>query len=306
MACLDYPHADVIVVDNGSEDDSVAVCRARFPWARIIETGRNLGFCAGNNVGMRHALEAGYDYVLLLNSDTKFTPTLVRELVRVMEDDPRIGIAGAKNLLMENPGLTWGKYGKVTWGPLLTRTVGSYQLDEQRGEEPRDVDWVIGNACLMRRTTLEQVGLFDEEFWQCNEDVDWCYRARRAGWRIVYVDRAAILHKGGSSADVSYGKIFSYGYFIGRNAFFFARKYGTVGQRVRLTFAMLVGVIGRLGVFAGHNLVDAIRKERAFVRGMHDGMRGRFDEGQIEVRIRIPGWDLQPGPWQRFRKWVGA
>jgi GT2 family glycosyltransferase len=184
---------------------------------------------------------------------------------------------------------------------MLTRTVGRFQLDDDAGAPPLDVDFVIGNACMMRRATLEEVGFFDEEFWQCNEDADWCYRARRAGWRVVYVDRAAILHKGGSSADISYGKIFSYGYFIGRNAFMFARKYG-----LRLTVAMLIGVAGRLTIFFGHNVLDAFRKERAFVRGVLDGLRGRLDPEQIEVHFPVPHWDLHPGPVQRLRRWLGA
>ena len=282
------------------------MARARFPWARIIENGENLGFCKGNNVGMEWALAEGFDYVMLLNSDTECTPTLLRELVDVMESDATIGIAGAKNILMENPDLTWGKYGKVTWGPMLVRQVGRYQLDDRRGEAPQDVDWVIANACLLRREAIAEVGVFDEEFWQCNEDVDWCYRARAAGYRVVYVDRAAILHMGGSSADVSYGKIFSYGYFIARNAFTFAHKHGTPWQRLRLFVAMTAGVVGRLLFFFIHNVRHAVLGQRTFVRGMWDGFRGRLDLDQVELKITEAEYALRPGLLARFARWLGA
>src|SRR5690242_1886263 len=87
FGCNDYQPCDVVVMDNGSEDTSVATTRSDFPWAIVIENGKNLGFCRGNNVGMKWALERGYDYVMLLNSDTKVLPGLVSELVSVMEAD---------------------------------------------------------------------------------------------------------------------------------------------------------------------------------------------------------------------------
>src|SRR5581483_11173023 len=173
FACIDYPNYEVIVLDNGSEDETVPTVKRDFPWVTLIENGRNLGFCKGNNVGLRYCLERGFDYVLLLNSDTKVLPGLLTELVQVMESDPRIAIAGAKNLLLENPAYMWGQYGEVTWGPLLVRTVGRFEPDQNRGDPPKDVDWIICNGCMMSRAALEKVGLFDEEFWQCNEDVDW-------------------------------------------------------------------------------------------------------------------------------------
>lgn len=303
---LDYPNYEAVVLDNGSEDDSVGVARERYPWATVVENGQNLGFCRGNNAGLRWALEHDFPYVMLLNSDTEVTPRMIQELVDVMEADPTIGIAGAKNVLLENPDLTWGKYGKVTWGPMLVRQVGRMQLDDRRGDPPLDVDWVIMNACLMRRDALLKVGLLDEEFWQCNEDVDWCYRARNAGYRVVYVDRAAIRHMGGSSADVKYGKIFSYGYFIGRNAFTFAKKHGTRAQQLRLLCAMTAGVFGRLLFFFIHNVRHAVLGQRTFVRGMWDGMRGRLDLDQVELKITEAEYALRPGLLSRFARWLGA
>jgi len=306
FVCNDYRPCDVVVIDNGSEDESVPTVQRDFPWVKLIQNGTNLGFCRGNNVGLKWAVEQGYDYVMLLNSDTKLLPGLVSELVSVLQSDPRVGIAGAKNVLMENPDFTWGRYGKVTWGPMLVKTVGRFARDERRGEPPQDVDWVIGNACMMRREALEKVGVFDEEFWQCNEDVDWCYRAREAGFRVVYVDRAAILHKGGSSADLSHRKIFSYGYFIGRNAFTFARKHGNVFQKIKLFIMLWVGVLGRIAFFTLDNTKHAILGQRAFVNGMLDGMRGRLRPELITVTIAPKTRQFRQGIRGRFMRWLGV
>ena len=231
----------MIVVDNASADDTVPTVRERFPWATLIVNDDNLGYVGGNNVGIRYALEHGADYVFILNSDTKMTPTVLQELVRVMQRDPRIAIAGAKNLYMQNPAYTWGKYGVLNWGPMLVRTHGRFVRDYPEAS-PKDVDWVIGNGCMMSREALEKVGIFDEDFFQVNEDVDWCMRARKLGYRVVYVDTAAIHHKGASSADLSKPIVFSYGYFLGRNAILFARKHANPLQWALLLTNMALGV----------------------------------------------------------------
>jgi len=303
---LDYPNYELVVIDNGSEDDTGLMVRRDFPRAVLIENHANLGFCKGNNVGLRWAQERDFAYVMLLNSDTKCTPSLLSELVDTMERDTRIAITGSKNVCLENEALTWGLYGTVTWGPMLVRTVGRFEPDARQNTPPMDVDWVIGNACLIRRTALDHVGLLDEEFWQCNEDVDWCYRARDAGYRVVYVDSARILHKGGASADLSRKHVFSYGYFIGRNAFMFARKHGTIPQRIRLFVSMWLGVLGRIAFFTLDNAKNAILGQRAFVRGMLDGMRGRFSPDQITVTLPARGPRAMHGIKAQIRRWLGV
>jgi GT2 family glycosyltransferase len=307
FSCLEYPNYQVIVLDNGSVDETIETVKRDYPWVTLIENGANLGFCRGNNVGLRYVLEQGFDYVLLLNSDTMVLPNLLSELVAVMQSDPKIGIAGAKNLLMENPSYTWGKYGKVTWGPMLVKTMGRYQPDWNLQEPPQDVDWVIANGCLVSRQALHEVGVFDEDFWQCNEDVDWSYRARNAGYRVVYVDRAAILHKGGSSADLGNKQVFSYGYFIGRNAFVFARKYGTPFQKAKLFLNVWIGIIGRITFFTLNNAKGAVMGQRAFVRGMLDGMRGRLSPEEITVTMPGPRTGhLRQGYRARVKRWLGV
>lgn len=304
---IDYPNYEVIVVDNGSEDWTVPVVQRDFPWATLIENGENLGFCRGNNVGLQYVLDRGFDYVLLLNSDTEILPGLLRELVRVMQGDPRIGIAGAKNLLMENPDYTWGLYGEVTWGPMLVKTIGRFARDPDRREPPKDVDWVICNGCMISREALIKVGLFDENFWQCNEDVDWSYRARATGFRVVYVDRAAILHKGGTSGQMGHKWVFSYGYFIGRNAFTFAWKYGNALQKAKLFVLLWVGLLGRIAFFTLDNAKNAVLGQRYFVRGIVDGLRGRLSPDYILVKQHPPrGRDVRQGYRGRLKRWMGV
>jgi GT2 family glycosyltransferase len=305
FSCLEYPNYHVIVVDNASQDDTVATVRKRFAWATLIVNEENLGYVGGNNVGMKYALEKGFDYIFILNSDTKVTPTVLSELVRVMESDHRIAITGAKNLLMENPRYTWGRYGKLTWGPMLVKTIGRFELDHPE-ESPKDVEWIIGNGCMMSREALDRVGLFDEEFFQVNEDVDWSLRARKLGYRIVFVDSAAIYHQGGSSGDFKKKVVFAYGYFLGRNAIMLARKHANVLQWAKLLTLLSLGLLIRTAFYAARGFAGAVASDFNFVFGMADGFRGRMRRHLAEIHVRT-GWKpLGNNPFNRFLRWLGA
>ena len=214
-----YSNLEVVVVNNG-EDNTSEIIKRDFQWVTLIEEGVDLGFCRANNIGFRYCLKNNIDYILLLNGDTKVFPDTISTLLQVMQNDSSIAIAGAKNILMENPYYTWGKYGEVKWGPMLVTTAGRFEPDQKQKQPPKDVDWVICNGCLIRGKVLEEIGLFDEDYWMADEDVEWSYRAKEKGYRTVYVDEAAILHKGSSSTNLANKKkTFSYGYFLGRNPF---------------------------------------------------------------------------------------
>jgi GT2 family glycosyltransferase len=285
LARADYPNLLPVVIDNASADDSVAALRARYPELAILRNPTNRGYAGGNNVGLRWALEEGADYVQIINSDTEVTAEMTSEMVRVAESDARIAVVGCRNLLMENPCRLWGAYGILDYGPFVVRTAGQGEPDGPRWREVRDADWVIGNGYLWRRAALERVGLLDERFFGYHEDVDWCVRARQAGYRVVYAGTAAIVHRGGSSSDPAEARRFPVAYFLGRNGVLFARRYAAPAQQVR--FALLCG-----GAFAVRVLRAAIRsvspsraararggaelsRERQYFRGLGDGLRGR-------------------------------
>ena len=302
---VQYPNLEVVVVDNASADDSVPTVRARFPWATLIVNDDNLGYVGGNNVGIRYALEHHADYVFILNSDTKMTPTVLQELVGVMRSDPRIAITGAKNLYMQNPAFTWGKYGILNWGPMLVRTHGRFMRDFPE-PSPQDVDWVIGNGCMMSREALEKIGSFDDEFFQVNEDVDWCTRARNQGYRVVYVDTAAIHHRGASSADLSKPIVFSYGYFLGRNAILFARRHANPLQWALLLANMTLGVVMRISFFSAMGVLRSVSGQSHFMNGVIDGFSGRLRRDKITIRMPIPSNEPPDSPVIRLMRWLGA
>jgi hypothetical protein len=272
---LGYPNVTPVVIDNASQDDTVGALRARHPQLTILANQRNLGYAGGNNAGIRWALEHGADYVQLINSDTEVTPELTGELVRVAESDARIAVVGCRNLLMEEPTRLWGAYSTLTYGPFLVRSDGAGARDGPPWLGVREVDAVIGNGYLWRRAALEQVGLLDESLFGYHEDVDWCTRARRAGWRVVYAGSAAIIHRGGSSSAPGHARIFPARYFLGRNAVAFVRRYA--GPAERLRFAALCGaaLAARFLRALAQRSGLALALEVSYARGLWDGVLRR-------------------------------
>ena len=283
---LTYPNYLPVVIDNASADDTVDALRARFPHLTILRNDANLGYAGGNNVGLRWALDHGADYMLLINSDTEVTPDMIGAMVRIAESDPRIAVVGCRNLLMEDPARLWGAYGVLTYGPFVVRAAGEGAADGPVWRQQRDVDWVIGNGYLWRRSALEAIGLLDESFFGYHEDVDWCLRARAAGFRVVYAGTAAIIHKGGSSSAPDQARQFPVGYFLGRNGVRVVRKHASPARALR--FALLCGAAfaARFGralllsalpatAAAGRRGRALLARERAYAEGVRDALRGR-------------------------------
>lgn len=191
---------DVTVVDNGSTDGSADRIAAARPDVRLIRNRENRGFAAANNQGIA---VTGGRHVLLLNSDTLVSRAALEHLVSFLDTHPDAGACSPRLLQRDGRVQPYAFGGDPT--PLyltrrtLARLVGR-SLHDWNAPGTREVDWVSG-ACLMaRRAAIEQSGPLDEEMFMYFEDVDWCLRMRRAGWKIFYVPEVAITHLGGASA----------------------------------------------------------------------------------------------------------
>jgi GT2 family glycosyltransferase len=200
----------VWVVDNASADDSVAIVRAEFPQARLIVNERNSGFAAGNNLALREILASGSagaaHYVMLLNNDTVVEPDALDLLVDYLETQPTVGMVGPKVLLLDGsldlacrrsfPTPTVSFYRMTGLSKLFPRSprFGRYNMTYLDPDVETEVDTVVGAAMVVRAEVVCEVGLLDEQFFMYGEDVDWCYRIKSYGWRVVYYPRAVIHH----------------------------------------------------------------------------------------------------------------
>jgi len=198
--------AELLVIDNGSADRSVALVRERFPGVALVENGRNLGFSAGMNVGLRLLAAArrgerlpgglrlaAHDYVVLLNQDTLVAPDWLRNILAPLAE-PQVGAVGCK--IYYPDGQTIQHAGKlVEPGRAMTRHYGYHQRDQGQYDQPRDLESVTGAALALRFAALDQVGLLDQGYSPAYfEDDDLCWRLRRAGYLVRYEPRATLRH----------------------------------------------------------------------------------------------------------------
>ncbi len=210
IACLESLGAQtsrdvrVVIVDNGSEDDSVARIG---DWAsdrnaalEVIENGDNLGFAAGCNVGIRHALAAGADYVMLLNNDTVLAPDVVGILVRFLDQHPDYAAVTGQIRYADRP-VIWNCGGDLTWFGSRKYLYGEQPVARVPQTGWRRITFVTGCAALVRASVFREQGLLTERFFFGEEDYDFSRRLRRAHLLIASCLDAVITHRVGSSID---------------------------------------------------------------------------------------------------------
>jgi GT2 family glycosyltransferase len=195
LAGLDYPRFVTVVVDNGSTDESVARIREASPQAEVIETGKNLGFSGGCNVGISVALERGADYVWLLNNDTTVEPGTLEAMVRTAERDACIGAVGSVIRYMARPECV------QAWGGGKVHVWLGYQRLHTSRPAGRDLHYLTAASLLLRRAVVLELGGLDIGYFMYWEDVDYCFSMRRRGWRLQVAEDAVVLHKESGSTE---------------------------------------------------------------------------------------------------------
>jgi GT2 family glycosyltransferase len=220
-----YPTHTIVLVDNGSQDRSADYIEGLFPGVNVIRLATNLGYTGGNNVGIQWALDRNAEYVHLLNNDAKMSPDALRRMIEVMESDRSIGIAGPMVLFHAEPNRIWSIGGKVRWYSLAgggSAHLYYRQLVTAAPNMPFAVDYVPGCSLLVRTSVIKRIGLLDQDLFAFWEDVDWAWRAKKAGFRIVAVPNAVVWHHVSSTAG-GVGSPFSI-YMMTKNRLWVHRK----------------------------------------------------------------------------------
>ena len=195
LASQTYSDFEVIVVDNGSRDGSPEYVKENYPWVRLAKNDENLGFAGGTNVGIRAAKG---EFVITLNNDSRADSRFIEELIKPMAD-PEVGVCAAKMLFpdgrINSAGICISRSG-AAWDR------GMFEPDRGQYEFVEEVFGACAGAALYRREMLDEIGLFDEDFFLYLEDVDLAFRARLAGWKCIYVPGARVIHHHGGTAGV--------------------------------------------------------------------------------------------------------
>lgn len=189
---------DIIIVDNGSTDDSVETIRKKFPEIVLIELSNNLGFAGGVNAGIKKAIEGDSKYIALFNNDAVAERNWLKSLVNFMEKNPGTGIAASKILNATGEFIDSTGEAYTIWGLPFPR--GRGETDINRYDNDTEIFGASGGASIYRVKMLQEIGLFDEDFFAYYEDVDLSFRAQLAGWKVAYVPKAVVYHQIGTTS----------------------------------------------------------------------------------------------------------
>jgi N-acetylglucosaminyl-diphospho-decaprenol L-rhamnosyltransferase len=240
---------EVCVVDTGT-DGSAALVRRDYPGVQVIEAPHNPGFAGANNLGLRRARGR---YCLLLNPDTEVPPGALADTVAALEGDPAVGILGPKLVRRDGsldlacrrsfPTPRNALFHFLRLPRLFPRQplFGEYNLTYRDPDEAYDVDAVTGAYMLMRRETLEQIGLLDETFFMYGEDLDLCWRSRARGWRTRYHPAVEVLHLKGQSSK---GRSLRCTYEFFRAMHLFYQKHYAAGGSGPKNALVTAGIVG--------------------------------------------------------------
>lgn len=261
----------VLVVDNGSQDDSRERIRARYPDVWMIDSRENRGYAGGNNLGIRAALDAGATRVVLLNNDVEVEPDCLARLEAALDADPAIGVAGPIVLLTGGAGerRIWAAGGELKHRENISRLRGHGRVLNGRFTVDEDVDYVPGAVLMVRREVFDRVGLLDESFFCYMEDVEFGRRSVGAGFRNRLVAAAFASHA--ASASTGGGYTAARKYMNAVNSVHFLRRHGT--PRAWLGF-IVFDVLLFPAAFGMATLRGRPRAALAKLRGLIDGLCG--------------------------------
>lgn len=218
---LNYKNYRILLVDNGSRKDIVQEIKNRFPNLEIIENKRNLGYAGGNNVGILKAIEHGADYIFLLNNDAIVCRDVLRNLVKVMEENNCVAACQPLICYFHEKDKIWSAGTKFSFGypKLYLKNKAIEKIKLKVAFEPPF--GLVGCAMLIRTSAIREVGLFDESLFLMHEETDWCIRAKKRGFKLLVVPNAIVYHKVSATLEV-FSK--SYLYYVSRNWLRVARK----------------------------------------------------------------------------------
>ncbi len=279
-----YSNSEILVVDNGSIDESAdklqqycqqPVSKNNYFSCSFLRNQSNLGFAGGNNTGIEYALKNKADYILLLNNDTLIEENFLVELVKKGEEYSQAGMLGGKIYYYSQPEKIWFAGGKISSCGIRGTHLGLGELDEGQYDQIKETDYLTGCCLLVKRKTIEKIGLMPENYFLYYEDADWCWRARQAGCQCLFIPQAKIWHK--CSASAKEGSL-SYIYYHSRNGLLLARRNASWPKRMCAylkSFWLLAKQLIKIA-FLGKKREWA----KQVMRGIIDFYRSRF--GQYE------------------------
>jgi hypothetical protein len=269
----------IVVVDNGSTDDSITVLRQRYPSITLLESKKNLGFTGGNNLGIAKALELGTEYVWLLNNDTVVERESLKKMLQAVGNSHDVGIASPVIYFQSPPGEVQFCGSYIDWKRKRIVKLGVGEPYPSNGVNVS----LWGTALLIRRDVVERVGLLNDKYFAYHEDEDYSMRVARAGYRAVVVPEARVFHKNSRSTGSNDAPMQVF--LRSRNLFFLWMDNLKGMKRVFHIPRYLAHIISYGGVLREKNLSDSVE---ACLDGVWHAFRGAGGPRKAEITMPMP------------------
>ncbi|WP_141431118.1 glycosyltransferase family 2 protein [Bacillus sp. 03113] len=275
LELLNYSSFHIFLVDNDSQDDSFDLLKEDYRAGifdlniSFIQSGSNLGFAGGNNVGIKAAIERGFEYFWLLNNDTIVEKNALDPLIAKMEQDNSIGIVGSK-IFFHGSNKIWFAGGEINKKTGLIKHLGIGEDDDEKYNKSIEVDYITGCSLLIKRDVIQNVGVMKEEFFLYFEETDWNIRVKNNGYKIFYVPESIIWHK--VSQSTLKGEKFSpiVFYYTIRNNIYLINNYFRKGTLTFFLFFSLIRILKN--IIFNKSIIPA---QYGF-RAMKDGLANRM------------------------------
>jgi hypothetical protein len=273
LLAVDRADLEIVCVDNGSSDGSQQAVRERFPAVTLIEAGENLGYAGANNLGIRHALQRGAVWVMLVNNDATVAPDVIEGFLAAARERPRAGILAGKVYFADRPHTIWFAGQRVS--ELLGysgRPRGYGRADDPRYRSVTQTGRAVGALMAISREAIDAVGLLDEDLFAYVEDVDWALRVRQAGLEVVFAPGARAWHRVSASTGGEAASTHTLYYGV-RNTVIVLERRRPLGR-----WATALRRVVIVSTFVAHALTRADRRAalRAVRCGFDDARGGRL------------------------------
>ena len=235
----DYSNLDVIVVDNNSQDGTVAIVSSKFPQVKIIASKENLGYASGNNLGMQTAIDLGCDFFFLVNNDTRLSTDCVSALVTTLDNNPSVGAVGPMVHTFEGLGRISSAGGKIDWRYASATNVGAGETDNDQ-YLARPVDFINGCGFMVTRKAVDQAGMLDPKYFMYWEETDWSMRIRQAGFQIFFEPKAQMEHNATLQDNEQSPTTI---YYLTRNRLLFFSRYAKLPLKPLTIYSALHGAM---------------------------------------------------------------
>lgn len=267
---VDYDNFKVVIIENGSDDSSYEIIKQKCITEIVIKSNKNLGFAGGNNIGIEIAMNDMADYILLLNNDTVVEKDFLTNLIETFSYSPNVGIVGCKiNYYNKKDIINYGG-GEIIWNKFTTTFFDTDKVDTN-DTEIKDITFVSGCAMMISRSVVEKIGILDDSYFMYYEDTDYCARALKAGFRLLYQPKSKIYHKISSSSGGNLSPFVLY--WSTRNRHKFRKKFAENTSIFDRVYFDIFNFISRMIRIIIYILQGEKEKSKSILKGYIDGIK---------------------------------